>query len=115
MEEGRASDGEGEGQGQGVEEVELEEEADNVAAGHLRGAGGRDIVGFSGNAGVDAGRRWALDIGAAHLLQFRCAGAVLAAQEYPTRRQTGFVRSGLVFEEQLKLNQEGSEYDRRNS
>ena len=80
MEEGRAADGEGEGQGQGVEEVEVEKEADNVAAGHLRGAGGRDIVGFSGNAGVDAGRRWALDIVATHLLQFRCAGAVLAAQ-----------------------------------
>ena len=31
--------------------------------------------------------------------------AVLAAQEYPTRRQTGFVCSRLVFEEQLKLNQ----------
>ena len=97
LEEGRANDGEEEGQGQGVEEVEVEKEAENVnvAAWHLRVAGGRDIVGFSGCAGVDAGRRWALDVGAAHLLQFLglhvhvhvCAGAVLAAQEYPIQRK----------------------------
>ena len=87
MEEGRAADGEGEGQGQGVEEVELEKEAEKTAAGHLRVAGGRDIVCFSGSADVEAGRRRALDVGAAHLLQFRCAGEVLAAHEYPIQRK----------------------------